>query len=198
MGVGKSRPRQSKSLNISLNPIMGECEFDTLFTRNVPHVLEKIFFSLDYASFKNCLEVSKPWHDLLTSESFLRKGKSVFCEDIQGELRLGASSGNVDTIIRIFSSFKADVNLMTERNTNPLSKLSFCHGIRAVLWLPWVGGILLQYPVLLCWKDEIIPNSTLPRYSIQGKCHISKLLYSIIALEPLCAVRGKCHIQIAI
>ena len=118
MGVGKSRPRQSKSLNISHNPVMGECEFDTLFTRNVPHILEKIFFSLDYASFKNCLEVNEPWRDLLTSESFLRKGKSVFCEDIHRELRLGASSGNVDTIIRVFSSFKADVNLMTERNTN--------------------------------------------------------------------------------
>ena len=95
-------------------------EFDRLFTKTVPHIYEKIFFSLDYESFKQCLEVSKSWNDLLTSESFLRKGKSVFCEDIQRELRLGASSGNVDTVRKVHSSFMVDVNLMTERNTNPL------------------------------------------------------------------------------
>ena len=134
MGVGKSRPRQSKSLKISLIPVMDECEFDTLFTRNVPHVLEKIFFSLDYASFKNCLEVGKPWRDLLTSESFLRNGKSVFCEDIQGELRLGASSGNVDTIRRVLSSFMVDMNFMTETNPNPLM-LAAGNGDRNVVQL---------------------------------------------------------------
>ena len=33
--------------------------FDLLLQRNVQHVWEKIFLSLDYASFKNCLEVSE-------------------------------------------------------------------------------------------------------------------------------------------
>ena len=100
--------------------MMGKCEFDRLFTRNVPHVLEKIFFSLDYASFKNCLEVSKLWQDLLTSESFLRKGKSVFWKDVQWELQLGALNGDVDTIRRVLSSFMVDMNLTTDRNPNPL------------------------------------------------------------------------------
>ena len=67
-----------------------ECEFDRLFTKRVLHIHEKIFFSLDYESFKKCLEVSKSWNALLLSESFLRRGKSVFCEDIQKELRIAA------------------------------------------------------------------------------------------------------------
>ena len=55
---------------------MDYCTFDTLFSKNVPHLLEKIFLSLDYKSYKRCLEVSKLWNDLLTSKSFQRKGKS--------------------------------------------------------------------------------------------------------------------------
>ena len=74
------------------------CEFDRLFTKSVPHIHEKIFFSNDYKTFKQCLDVSKSWNDLLTSKSFLRRGKSAFCEDIQKEIRLAAERGNVDII----------------------------------------------------------------------------------------------------
>ena len=58
---------------------MDPCAFDMLFTRSVPNILEKIFLSLDYNSFKACLEVSKAWKGLLVSESFKRKAKLVFC-----------------------------------------------------------------------------------------------------------------------
>ena len=96
------------------------CEFDRLFTKRVPHIHEKIFFSLDYKSFKNCLEVSKPWNDMLTTESFLRKGKSVFCKDIKKDLLRAAKRGNVDLIRKVLSIFLVDINFMTKRNTNPL------------------------------------------------------------------------------
>ena len=128
------KAHQSKSLNINLIPIMGKCEFDRLFIRNVPHVLEKVFFSLDYASFKKCLEVSKLWQDLLTTESFLRKGKSLFCMDIQWDLQLGASNGDVDKIRRVLSSFVVDMNFMTETNPNPLM-LAAGNGDRYVVQL---------------------------------------------------------------
>ena len=52
--------------------------FDLLFNRNVPHILEKIFLSIDYGSFKSCLMVNKTWNQLLTSESFRKAGKSTF------------------------------------------------------------------------------------------------------------------------
>ena len=35
--------------------------FDKLFVMNVPHILEKIFLSLDYESFKKCHDVSNTW-----------------------------------------------------------------------------------------------------------------------------------------
>ena len=52
--------------------------FDKLFTKNVLHILEEIFFDLDYESFKTCLEVSNLWRQLLTSESFIKKERWCF------------------------------------------------------------------------------------------------------------------------
>ena len=101
---------------------MKACEFDRVLSKNVPHIHEDIFFSIDYHSFKKCLEVSKSWRDLLTSESFLRRAKSVFCEDIQKELLLAAERGNVDTIIKVCSTFMVDVNFVRERHYSPLIK----------------------------------------------------------------------------
>ena len=95
---------------------MDACEFDRLLTRNVPHILEKIFFSIDYASFKKCLEVSKSWNDILKTESFLKRGTTLFWEEIHDELRLAAKEGNVDTIISLLSSFQANVNYQGYHN----------------------------------------------------------------------------------
>ena len=65
--------------------ITGPCHFEILFTKNVPHIFEGIFFLLDYESYKNCLDVSKKWRELLTSESFKRKGKIVFQNELISE-----------------------------------------------------------------------------------------------------------------
>ena len=51
------------------------CAFDRLFSRNAPHILEMIFFSLDFCSFRRCREVSRAWNRLLVSEPFQRKAK---------------------------------------------------------------------------------------------------------------------------
>ena len=62
-----------------VKPLENPTGFDTLFARNLLHVLEMIFFSLDNASFKNCLEVCRAWQSLLTSEAF-QKRKFVFSQ----------------------------------------------------------------------------------------------------------------------
>ena len=64
---------------------MSVSKFDILLTRNVPHILERIFLSVDYKTFKECKEVSKDWNNLLMSESFLDRGKTIFDEEIQSE-----------------------------------------------------------------------------------------------------------------
>ena len=75
---------------------------------------------MDYASFKNCLEVSKSWNDLLTSESFLKKAKALFSDKIQMEVLQAADEGNVDIIQKVLSTFNFDINLMTGKyNSSP-------------------------------------------------------------------------------
>ena len=92
---------------------MDSCAFDKLFEKSVPHVLEKIFFSLDYESFKNCMDVNKMWHELLTSETFKTKAKAQFQKDItqdQRKLWYAAFDGNVERIKRLLSSGMLNIN----------------------------------------------------------------------------------------
>ena len=105
------------------------CGFHTLFTKNVPHILELVFFSLDYESYKTCLEVSTTWNRLLTSEAYKRTAKSVFAEDIlKDEKQLWFASregksgrGNSYNIKRIFSTGLVNVNSQHGKNdTTPL------------------------------------------------------------------------------
>ena len=58
-----------------------EGPFDMLFKISVPHIPEKILFSLDYESFKRCLKVNKEWNKLLMSKANQRKAASVFKEE---------------------------------------------------------------------------------------------------------------------
>ena len=89
---------------------MDPCAFDKLFTKSVPHIFEKIFFSLDYISFKNCKEVNNSWNELLTSESFKGIGKAIFHKFIGADLIVACLVGNINEVKRIISSGMADVN----------------------------------------------------------------------------------------
>ena len=54
--------------------------FELLFRRNVPHILEKIFFSLSYNSYLTCFEVNNAWKKTLVSE---RYQKGPFTYDVR-------------------------------------------------------------------------------------------------------------------
>ena len=90
------------------------CAFDTLFKTHVPHILEKIFlYYLDYESFKTCIEVNSVWKRQLTSESFQKKAKSVFQEEIlekEKKLRSFSQMGNANEVRRIVSDGWLDIN----------------------------------------------------------------------------------------
>ena len=88
------------------------CHFDILLTKNVPHILETIFLSLDFESFKKCHEVNSAWNELLISESFQRKVKALRCEVIREEKNLMQASidGNVKQVRRLLSICMVDVN----------------------------------------------------------------------------------------
>ena len=44
--------------------------FDMLHSKSVPHILEKIFFSLDSKTFNVCREVCRTWKELLASDEY--------------------------------------------------------------------------------------------------------------------------------
>ena len=70
-------------LSFNLSTItMGSCPFDKLFAKSVPHIMEKIIFSLDYESYKECFEVCHIWNEILTSKRYLKIGKSVFQDEV--------------------------------------------------------------------------------------------------------------------
>ena len=49
-----------------------------LLTKNVPHIHEKILFSLDYKTFKICEEVCSAWKELFGYQLFQKKADSVY------------------------------------------------------------------------------------------------------------------------
>ena len=71
---------------------VGHCAFDILFSRNVPHILEKIFFSLDYESFQACFRVNSAWNELLSSQPYQKWFKRMMINKTENEKKLWAMS----------------------------------------------------------------------------------------------------------
>ena len=89
------------------------CAFDKLFTRNVPHILEKIFLSLDYNALKKCLKVSSTWNGFLKSESFQRRAKEVFTLEIgkdMWQLCFASMEGDAREVLHLLSIGLVDIN----------------------------------------------------------------------------------------
>ena len=104
---------------------MDRCAFQKLFARNVPHILEEIFLLLDYESFKKCLEVSKAWNELLTSDSLRRKAQSLFQREIENDqkrLWIAVGRSESEETIRLLSSGFLDVNLANIFSYSRLSR----------------------------------------------------------------------------
>ena len=102
---------------------VGTCYFNALFSQNVPHLLELVFLSLDYEAYQVCLKVSQRWRDLLTSERYRSKWKSVFKEEISLEetkLRIAARQNNTDEVRRLLSNGMVDVNCRDFYQCTPL------------------------------------------------------------------------------
>ena len=60
---------------------MDKSEFEKLFKKNVPHILENIFFSLDYESYKASHKVCTAWNQLLSSDSYIQKERKMLTEN---------------------------------------------------------------------------------------------------------------------
>ena len=113
-----------------------QCAFDALFTKHVPHILEKIFFHLDYESFKTCHKVNSAWKHQLASTSSRRKAKAVFHEEIlEDESRLLSNSASNSALLshnkrvkelkRLLSYGTVDVNCNSYRRQYTAIELGF-------------------------------------------------------------------------
>ena len=101
------------------------CAFDKLFSRNLPYILEKIFFYLDYESFKTCSDVNTTWKNLLTSELYVKKARSEFKREIKGDkekLVNASESGRVEDVRNLLSLGIVDVNCSGSFDRTPLGQ----------------------------------------------------------------------------
>ena len=97
--------------------------FDTLFERNVPHILENIFFSLDYKSFKTCMVVNKTWRELLTTARYQKELKEMLIEKTKNEekLHFASEEGEAEEVRRLVHNHAVDVNFeMGQDQRTPL------------------------------------------------------------------------------
>ena len=102
---------------------MGPCDFEALLTKARPHIFEKICLSLNYETFKNCLEVNTAWRGVLTTKTFQKKAKAVFKEEIlKDEKKLIEASDYDDTerLQKLLSSGLVDVNCVNPVGRTPL------------------------------------------------------------------------------
>ena len=100
-----------------------KCNFiDALFTNNVPHILEKIFLSLDYTTFKNCLAVNHQWKEFLTPDSFMKRARNRFKEEVlddKNKLVKACRKGKVDEVRKLVWSGILDVYCLLTRTRSP-------------------------------------------------------------------------------
>ena len=116
-------------VTMELQQDLDSSAFNMLFTMSVPHVLETIFLSLDYESFKECLKVSKVWNQLLTSVSFRLKAQSKFQNEIRRDqcylIIQAAGGGNISNVRRLLSSGMLNINFINPNGTTALHQAVF-------------------------------------------------------------------------
>ena len=92
---------------------MESSEFLKLFAKNVPHIPEQIFFSLDYDTFNTCVKVCTTWHMLIKSPRYQKKARSLFRHEIrehEEELWTASREGDVKKVRRIVQKELIDVD----------------------------------------------------------------------------------------
>ena len=156
-----------------------QCDFGKLFANYVPHLLEKIFFSLDYKSYKTCLEVSIAWKELLTSKSYKMKEKSVFHKDILKDgfkLWEAASEGDEFEVVQILSHRVVDLNTVNQLKT-PLG-VAACNGHKDIVLLLVNNGAELN-------RTGKLGKSPLYHAANMGHVEIVRVLIGLGAESPL-------------
>ena len=187
-------PSESKTLNDHMpkkhhnNLVKCENAFDMIFTISVPNILERIFFSLDYESLKNCHKVCNKWRTALTSDCLKWKKGQVYLKFVQEEYKLNVtgSEKEEDEISLAVSSRQGDVmsikNILCKGvDPNCVSRWSkrWSNTPLFIAVMHESGAEVLKV-LLEAGADPNIPNNSeeTPLYwaTVQGEIGVVKLL----------------------
>ena len=177
--------------------------FDKLFAKSVPHILERIFLSLDYDSFKSCLEVSKVWHNLLKYESIQKRAKYFFRKEIsRDETNLWNECfwGNRSAVKRLLSTGLLDTNCVR----GILESTPLCEAVTKRH--NQVVQLLLDAGVDPNAKGKVRETTPLHEAAIHGRKEATQMLLdsgaepnSVDDFEqtPLMLATEWCHLEVA-
>ena len=91
--------------------------FGAQSNRDVPHILEKIFFSMDYTSLKTCMNVSKTWRKLLLTTPYHNRLKELWKELLiekpvnEKKLYDASKEGDTEVVMKLCNNPVVDVNV---------------------------------------------------------------------------------------
>ena len=156
---------------------MDTSAFGILTSISVPHILEEIFFSLDYVTFKSCMQVNTVWRNLLRSEQYQSRAKSKYDEEIERELMMASSTGHLKRVKLILSIFMVDIDYIgkIQVRTRLVDRIYTVHQ-PTFLCQASLGGHIDVVNFLL--NKGANPNKTAPLKwaTMAGHTHVVKLL----------------------
>ena len=102
--------------------------FDVLLSKSVPHILEKIFFSLDCESFVVCREVCSTWKELLASDKYQKKYNEMLVEKADTEKKLldASTNGSAEDVNHLLT-YGVDPNCQQSSGDNMACKSAPLH-----------------------------------------------------------------------
>jgi len=160
------------SVTIMENLNGDQTNFDSLFNMNVPHILENIFFSLDYKSFTTCKTVNKAWNILFSTTRYQKHLKKKEIEKRRDEEKLfkAASRGKVEVVRRLIYDHMVDVNFIMKKKElrTPMAEASYKGHISVVKILLEAGADIE--------KGDERKNTPLHLAALFGHYDIVKLL----------------------
>ena len=143
----------------------------------MPHILQKIFRSLDYESFKASAEVCVTWNNLLTTDAYKIWASNEFYNEICRDLIERSRAGSVNEVKSIVSTFTVYVDCVEDHHLKTPISLASQNGHTNVVHLLLVHGADPN-------KADIRGRTPLHFATLRGHQHVVQLLLDEDQTDP--------------